>query len=249
MAERYALPEAPPDEYAPVIDFGLFYDRVFDWQQNQHIGVIGPTEQGKSNLIFHLLQHRNYVAYMGIKSEDETLDGFTRHGWIRTYDWPARAERWPHKPLTWDQAPRRLVWPDARSFDSDAEQRRVFTAMLHDIWSSGRVCVVWDDFWYLSTLLHMERDAKKMLLNARSCWSPQVIAAQRAGGNRMVELVDQPTWLFWAKENDPRNLQLVGPAGSLRRGFVENLDRWQFLAENTRTGVRYRTKAPLLETS
>lgn len=245
---EYATASPPPDELAPVIPFSLFLERVFGWEQNQHLGVIGPTEQGKSNLIFHLLDRRRYVAYFGIKSEDATLTAFTRHGWIRAEDWPARRAKWPHKPLEWEEAPKRLVWPDARGFDAEDEQRRVFKAALRDIWSSGRVCVVWDDFWYLSTLLGMERDAKKMLLNARSCWSPQVIAAQRAGGNRMVELTDQPTWLFWAKENDPRNLQLLGSPRSIRRGFVEHLDRYQFLAENTRTGDRYRITAPLLET-
>lgn len=244
----YATASPPPDELAPVIPFDLFTGRVFGWEQNQHLGVIGPTEQGKSNLIFHLLDRRNYVAYFGIKSEDATLTAFTRHGWVRAEDWPAKRAKWPHKELTWDEAPKRLIWPDARGFDAEDEQRRVFKSALRDIWASGRVCVVWDDFWYLSTLLGMERDAKKMLLNARSCWSPQVIAAQRAGGNRMVELTDQPTWLFWAKENDPRNLQLLGSPRSVRRGFVEHLDRYQFLAENTRTGDRYRITAPLLET-
>jgi hypothetical protein len=247
MPRDYLQASAPPDELAPVLDFQLFYDRVFHWEQKQHIGVIGPTEQGKTNLIFNLLGQRDYVAYFAIKSEDETLEAFLRHGWMRTYDWPPRRQRRPRRPLTWDEAPRRLVWPDASTFHSEAEQQRVFRAALRDIWSSGRVCVVWDDFWYLSSLLGMERDAKKMLLNARSCKSPQVMAAQRAGGVRMVELTDQPTWVFWAKENDPRNLQLVGPSGSIRRGFVENLERYQFLAENTRTGDRYRIRAPLLE--
>ena len=108
--------------------------------------------------------------------------------------------------------------------------------------------VVWDDFWYLIHILGLEKAAKKMLLNARSNDSPQVIAAQRLGGNRMVELGDQPTWLLFAKESDPRNLDLLGPRSSIRRGFVEHLDRYQFLAENTRDGRRYRITAPLLET-
>jgi len=247
MPDYYRPTLRPPDELAPEIDWQLFYTRVLFWEQKQHVGVIGPTEQGKTNLIFNLLGQRDYAAYFAIKSEDETLEAFERHGWLRTRDWPPRRERWPHRPLTWQEAPRRLVWPDASSFNAEAEQRRVFRAALNDIWASGRVCVVWDDFWYLSSLLGMERDAKKMLLNARSCKSPQVMAAQRAGGVRMVELTDQPTWLFWAKETDPRNLQIVGPANSVRRGFVENLERWQFLAENTRTGDRYRVRAPLLE--
>lgn len=232
---------------APVLTFDDFVTYIFRWAQNQHIAVIGPTEQGKTNLIYWLIEaFRRYVAYLAIKSQDDTLESFIKHGYQRFYDWPPMKGRVRKKPLTWNEAPKRLVWPDASTFFSEDEQARVFGNTVHDIWASGNACIVWDDFWYLSVLLKLERSAKKMLLNARSCNSPQVIAAQRAGGNRMVELTDQPTWLFWAKETDPRNLQLVGPTSSVRRGFVEHLDRFQFLAENTRTGERYRVTAPLL---
>jgi len=44
-------------------------------------------------------------------------------------------------------------------------------------------------------------------------------------------------------------LQLLGPSSSMRRGFVANLDRYQFYAENTRTDQKYRITAPLLSGS
>lgn len=246
----YALPAPPPDEYAPVVPFDWFMTYVFDWKQNQHIAVIGPTEQGKTNLIYHLLAVRAYVAYMAIKVRDSTLEGFaSQGGYARTPDWPPTTGRLRKKPATWDEMPRRLVWPDASDRRvARAEQQRVFHSMLDDIWRDGSVCVVWDDFWYLVRLLGLEIDAKQMLLNARSNDSPQVIAAQRGAGNRMVELFDQPTWLCFARETDARNLQLLGPANSVRRGFVANLDRYQFYVENTRTDQKYRITAPLLET-
>jgi hypothetical protein len=247
----YRLPEAPPDEYAPVLDWDLFYDRVFDWRQNQHIAVIGPTEQGKTNLIWHLLQARTYVAYLGIKTEDETLEAFAGiNGYQRITGWPPVTGRIRKRPVSWAEMPRRLVWPDARDRRAArAVQRQVFSDCLDDCWSSGRVTVVWDDFWYLVRILGMELDAKQNLLNARSSYSPQVIAAQRGAGNRMVELFDQPTWLFFARETDARNLQLLGPSSSVRRGFVANLDRYQFYVENTRTDTKYRITAPLLKAS
>jgi hypothetical protein len=245
VATAYVLPQAPPDHYAPVLPFDTFMTYVFDWKQNQHIGVIGPTEQGKTNLIYHLLKLRDYVAYLGIKSEDETLDAFAaRGGYSRLQDWPPKRGRVMKRTVTAAEMPKRIVWPDARNFDSEAEQRRVFGAAIRDAWAQGRWCVVWDDFWYLVHILGLEKDAKKMLLNARSAHSPQVIAAQRGAGNRMVELFDQPTWLFFARETDPRNLMLIGRPNTLEHGYVANLDRFQFLAKNTRTGVMYRTTAP-----
>ena len=248
MVRQYAVAEAPPDYLAPVLPFDDFLTYVFRWAQNQHLAVIGPTEQGKTNLIAQLVEvARKYVAYLAIKSEDDTLEGFqSKLGYVRTKDWPPKEGKFRKREVSWADQPKRLVWPDARGWAAEAEQRRVFSECVMDIWGSGRACIVWDDFWFIATLLGMVKDAKKMLLNARSCQSPQVIAAQRAGGNQMVEITDQPTWLFWAAEHDPRNLQLLGSTSSVRRGFVENLDRYQFLAENTRTGDRYRITAPLL---
>jgi len=245
----YRIPEPPPDEYAPVIPFDLFMERVFDWRQDQHVAIIGPTEQGKTNLAYHLLAARAYVAYLGIKSEDETLDAFAgSHGYQRVYDWPPMVGRFRKHAASWQEMPRRLVWPDARDRrNARLVQERVFGNCLDDCWSAGGVTVVWDDFWYLVRILGMELDAKQNLLNARSARSPQMIIAQRGGGTRTVELYDQPTHLFHARETDARNLQLLGPAGSMRRGFVQHLDRYQFFYENTRTDARYRITAPLLE--
>lgn len=222
---------------------------VFDWKQNQHVAVIGPTEQGKTNLVYHLLSLRRYVAYLGIKSRDATLEAFARHGgYERVLDWPPKVGKLHKHEATWDEMPRRLVWPDARDRrNARPAQQRVFNAALDDIWWGGSVTVVWDDFWYIVHILRMERDAKQNLLNARSADSAQVICAQRGAGNRMVELFDQPTWLFFAKETDPRNLALIGRPSSLEHGFVANLDRFQFLAKNIRTGVMFRTTAPELK--
>lgn len=248
---NYAPPEPPPDHLAPVIPFDLFMGRVFDWKQEQHVAIIGPTEQGKSNLAYHLLTVRDYVAYLGIKSEDETLDAFGKSGgYVRSYGWPPMVGRIHKRPATWQEQPRRLVWPDARNRrTARIEQQHAFGLCLDDCWSAGSVAVVWDDFWYIVHILKMEMDAKQNLLNARSAHSPQVIIAQRGAGNRMVELFDQPTHLFFARETDPANLQRLGPTSSPRRGFVANLDQWQFLYENTRTDARYRITAPLLPAS
>ena len=245
MADYLAAP-APPDELAPVLDFGLFYDRVFDWGQDEHVAIIGRTKHGKSNLARHLLRRRSYVGYMAIKARDQTLDDLGGEGFTRFYDWPPKRARWPHRKLTWAEAPKRLIWPDATDRRiARGEQARVFGAALDDMWAAGNACVVWDDFWYIVRILGMELDAKQNLLNARSANSPQMIISQRVGGNRMVELTDQPTWIFWGWENDARNLQLTAPAGDPKREFIRRLDPFQFLAENLTTHQMYRITAPL----
>ncbi len=247
----YRNPEPPPDDYAPVLGWDDFLTYVFRWKQDEHVAIIGPTDQGKSNLAYWILQLRSYVAYLGIKSRDKTLAAFAaKGGYERAWDWPPPrpGRHLRSKPATWQEMPRRLVWPDASDRRGAREtQIRVFNDCLDDCWNAGSVTVVWDDFWYLVRILGMELDAKQNLLNARSNDSAQVIIAQRGAGNRMVELFDQPVHLLFARETDTRNLQLLGPSNSPRRGFVAHLDQYQFLYENTRTGDRYRTTAPKLE--
>src|SRR5512142_1557020 len=129
----YRPSEPPDDDYAPVLPFDDFMTYVFRWAQNQHIAVIGPTEQGKTNLISHLLTQRQYVAYLGIKSEDDTLERFqAKLGYKRLYDWPPTTGRMKKREVTWAEMPKRLVWPDARSFDAEVEQRRVFDRTVQD---------------------------------------------------------------------------------------------------------------------
>ena len=251
MASRAAEIRArPPDDTAEDISWDDFRTYVWDWKQNQHVGLIGPTEQGKTNLAYHLLDDRTYVTYLAIKTQDETLDGFARAGgYVRIKDWPP-VKGWPKRPVPPDEMPRRLLWPDARELDSEATQMDVFGRALRDIYRSGGWCTVFDDYWYLAHILGFEKQTKKFLANARSSYIPMVVCAQRPAGNRLVELFDQATHLFFFRDNDEPNLKRIGGVGwlssDLIRGHVANLEQYQWLYVNTRNGMMFRSRAPEL---
>lgn len=253
MSTPYPVPERPPDSMAPVIEWDDFMSYCFDWRQNQHVGAVGPTEQGKTNLIYHLLNQRTYVTYMAIKIRDETLEKFARRGgYERIESWPPRKKRLGRsRPYTAEEMPRRLLWPDARELDAEANQRVQFDAALRDIYRSGGWATVMDDYWYIAHILGFERETKKFLTNARSNDIPLVIAAQRPSGNRLVEMFDQSTHLFFFRDNDEPNLKRIGGVGYLAskpiQGFVANLEPFQALYINTRRGWMYRTRAPELK--
>lgn len=250
----YDPPPPPPDHLAPIVSFDDFITYVLNWKQNQHFGEVGPTEQGKTNLAYVLLEeYRKYVAYFAIKTKDPTLQAFLDTGkYVRVYDWPPMKERplGRSRPYTPEEMPRRLVWPDATSLDSEAEQQRVFSKALRDIYVRGGWCPVFDDYWYLAHILGFEKDTKKMLANARSNDIPMLICAQRPSGNRLVELFDQCTHLCFFRDMDEPNLTRISGVGATSaraiRGFVANLDQFQFLYVNTRTGKMFRCTAPEL---
>jgi hypothetical protein len=245
--------EMPPDSMAPVIEFDDFMTYVFDWRQNQHVGVVGPTEQGKTNLVYHLLAQRQYVTYFAIKTRDETLEKFAdQGGYVRIDEWPPTVQgRFRKRLATPQDMPKRLLWPDATQLHAEVGQKAVFDPALRDIYSDGGWCPVFDDYWYLANILGFEKETKKYLANARSNNIPMVICAQRPAGNRLVELFDQSTHLFFARDNDTRNLKTIGGVGWLNdkqiQMFVASLERFQFLYVNTRNGWMYRTTAPELK--
>ena len=78
-----------------------------------------------------------------------------------------------------------------------------------------------------------------------------MICAQRPAGNRLVELFDQTTHLFFFRDNDEPNLRRISGVGWLSseaiKAFVANLEQYQFLYVNTRTGWMYRSRAPKLD--
>ena len=242
-----ALRDRPPDESAPVVSWDDFLTYVFRWRQSEHVGLIGPTESGKSTLTFSILPMRDYVVFFATKPRDEVLEQFARRaGYVRLEDWPPRTRFW-HRPGPPRKMPRRLLWPDARELDATARQEQVFRRAFKDVYAAGGWTVVWDEFWMMTQILGLEQEARIFLQQARSNDISFVMGAQRPS-RIPLELFDQSRHLFFWRDNDERNLTRISGIGwlsaDLIRAHVAHLEPHQVLYVNTRTGHMYRTKAP-----
>ena len=247
---------APPDSLAPVLSWDDFREHVWDWRQGQHVAMIGPTEAGKSTLTYQILPDRKYVAFFATKPRDVVLERFAaKGGFVKLEDWP------PHKPdgsadkgvfrhrhpVTADEMPRRLLWPDATTLDSAPRQKSVFKRAFHDIYSQGGWTVVWDEFWMMTNILKMEEQARIMLQQARSNYISFVVGAQRPS-RIPLEIYDQSSHLLFWRDNDEINLKRMSGIGWLSAGpirsFVANLEPHQVLYIHTRKGTMCRTTCP-----
>lgn len=244
------LRERPPDTMAPVIPWDDFLTYVFDWRQGQHVGMIGPTESGKSNLTFSILPLRRFWVVFVTKVKDETLEAFgAEDGAVRIEDWPPIKKRGVvrPRPFTAAEMPRRLLWPDASQLGAVDRQREIFKRAFEDIYTQGGWCTVWDEFWMMCKILGLENEARIMLQQARSNDISFVMGAQRPS-RIPVELYDQSTHLFFWRDNDEANLKRISGIGWLAANpiklFVANLEPFQTLYINTRKGLMYRTTAP-----
>lgn len=252
-----SIREVPPDDLAPNLEWDDFMTYVLGssrpehrWAQNQHVGLVGPTDSGKSTLLHGILPLRSYTSMFGTKIKDRTLEAYVSSGYFtRLEDWPPKKGRLRKREVTAKEMPRRLLWPDVSSLQAVYGLQPVFQRAVNDIYGRGGWCVVWDEFWMQCEILKMRETAKILLQQARSNDISMVMGMQRPVWIP-PEVFDQTRHLFFWRDNDEPNLKRIGNVGWLNAGpirsFVANLEPFQVLYVNNRTGNMYRTRAPEL---
>lgn len=224
---------------APKVDWDEFMTYIFDWQQGQHVALIGPTGSGKTTLALSILPLRKYITVLATKPKDSTLSQFGKsNGFKRYAEWPT---------LDADLSPRRLVWPDASSLYSAVNQRNHFQRSLAQIYREGGWCVYIDELWFIIHHLKLELEVRTYLQQARSNGISLVAATQRPAFVPL-EVYDQSTHLFFWRDNDERNLRRISGISWLNANYIQalvsTLERHEVLYINTVDGLMFRTIAP-----
>lgn len=237
---------------APRIPWDVFIRKHFDWRSGEHVAAVGPTGQGKTTLLLNILPLHPFVVVFATKPRDESMDRLVRTGYTRLPRWRSISAR---------DMPRRVLWPDAShierralgsdtsrtGIDSVEKQRVVFTDAMARIYREGDWTVAIDELRYFVDQLRMADEIRLFLLQGRSLGISLVTATQRP---RFVplEVYDQSTHLFFWRDNDEDNLRRLSGINArsapLIRTIVRDLERFQVLYINTRTGNMLRTRVP-----
>lgn len=226
---------------APRVPWLKFYNNLV-WKQGQHFALIGPTGQGKTTMLHSLLPKHQYVTVFATKPADESMDLLIKNSGYQ------KMETW--RSLDANNVPRRIVWPNAKKLGALPYQREVFTDAFDRIYREGGWTLALDELWFFANMLGMEQTVKLYLLQARSLKISMLVATQRPA-SVPLEVYDQSTHLMFWRDNDRRNLDRLSDINSrdssLVREIVRDLDEFQVLYINTRTGQMLRTRAPFIE--
>lgn len=232
------FPRSRVIEEVPYVPWDQFVGRYFRWKQGEHLAIIGPTGQGKTNLALNLLPLRRFVTVFATKPRDDVMALLKRRGYVTLKKW---------KPLNVTMYPRRILWPDATSLYSEKSQSEAFKLAFEKIYREGGWCLFLDEVWYMTNKLKFGNEIKTYLLQARSLQISLLLAAQRPAWIP-VETFDQSTHLFFYRDNDQRNLSRIASIGSLDsatiRYHVERLGDYEALYVNSRNSKMYRTISP-----
>jgi len=223
---------------APRIPWADFLAHHFDWQRGEHLALIGPTGQGKTTMMRHILPRHPFVTIVATKPADRTLEPFVRDGYRRLERWMSTDPR---------IVPRRILWPDASRLTSAAGQQSVIGDAFDRIYRERAWTVAVDELWYVTNKLKLKGDVETILTQGRSIDLSMVNATQRPAWIPTA-VYDQSTHLFFWRNNDGRAQQRLGEINNVNstvvRDIVGNLERHQSLYINTRTGEMCRTRCP-----
>lgn len=217
--------------------------RSMRWIQGEHVGLIGPTGCGKTNLAFWLLPQRKFVTIFATKPRDTALTAFAKtHQYKMMHKW---------ENISIKKFPRRILWPNSMDLrESVLVQHKEFTIALDKIYPQGAWTIYFDELWWICVKLKMTETVKTLLQQARSLDESLVVATQRPSWVPL-EVYDQSTHLFFWRDTDERNLRrLSGISWINARVIVRviaTLPMYHVLYVNTRTGKMMVTRPPAPE--
>lgn len=225
---------------APRIPWDEFRRDVFRWKAGEHVALIGPTGLGKTTMLLNVLPMHPFVTVFATKPRDKTMTALIQNeGYVRFDAWP--------NGLDAVQYPRRVIWPDASRLDSKVLQKQVFGDAFARIYREGGWTLALDETWYVDDILKLGEEIKTYLLQARSLDISLLSAFQRPAWVPR-ELYSSSTHLMFWRTNDETDLKSLSGIGfrsaSLIRDVVSDLEMYQVLYINSRTGFMCRTRCP-----
>lgn len=244
--QRQRYIQGEPNYHAiPVVSYDHFWEQ-FNWKQDQHITIIGTTGCGKTTLELDLAPEREYVLFLGTKTEDETQEELGPLGFRIAKD---------VKEISLDVSHKWVLHPGSKKGKESVSEfknrvRPFYEDVLLYAYRSTGWSVIIDEGRFICDYLGLKDTVQLLYLQGRSQYNSVVMGTQRPSWVPL-EAFDAATHLFFFKDNDLRNIGRISELAGLNRRAVQlavpNLESTeeeggQFLYYNTRTDKRMISK-------
>lgn len=174
-----------------------------NWEQGEHVTMIGPTGTGKTTLAKFLLRRRRYVTSFNTKGADATAQKM------------AKQEGYVIQRKRWDgaHADKIMLWPQGRSQEEvEHYQLHIFRDAINRMYRQRNWCMYFDEVSYLCDFLGMNKTMRWLLQQGRSNGISVMACTQRPAFVPLA-FYDQPEHLFFWNDNDETNLKRIRNIG------------------------------------
>jgi hypothetical protein len=206
----------------------------WEWNQGEHVTLIGPTGCGKTTLSVEIAERRKYALVLATKPADPVIDAYRAHGYRVTRTWPVPNGRW-------------ILWPRNEEHGDLPKQREIFGRALADAYRTGGWCIIADETRYVTDFLKLARHMELLWLQGRSLNVSVVALAQRPRHLPLAAYSQASHLYLWnvRDRTDIKRLADIGGRVELRRLAygLGQLDKHSHLYVDANTGATYRTQA------
>lgn len=222
--------------YAAHIPRAEFLANHWDWRPGEHVSFIEPTQQGKTWLLYQLLE-KTIARYpelrtvtMCPKPRDPSTSVWAEALRLREIpEWPPPSRLpWQEKPAGYALWPRHLLGvPKAQN---RAHLAGILRKCLSEQYAKGDSITVADDVYIAAVMLDLNMDLEEFWtagggMNA-SLWSANQKPSGTVGGGSVSSFsYNAPTHLFLGHDPDERNQKRFSEIGGVDPKLVASVVR------------------------
>jgi hypothetical protein len=212
-----------------VIPRKIFCNEFFVYKAGEHLLAGGPTQRGKSRLIFDCLgevANPRLPAYVAVsKPRDKVTEKYGKELGYR------RVDKWPVPKTVGELVngppPGYLIWPKLGNLDTDLEQCAAVTkSLLEDRYTAGirnkTAILVMDDTLVKSKILGLDKQMVTILAMAGAMGVGQWVAIQKPtdSGRTAIWAFGASEHIFLFRDPDLRNRMRYDEIGGVDPKFV-----------------------------
>lgn len=227
MARRAPVDDRPTR--IVTIPRDVFLSRYWDYEDGQHVTILGKTGSGKTFLGFQLLNASISKERPGVvlvmKPRDDTVVTWQKRLNLR------RVPHWPPPRIRnkLDKPRGYVLWPPLGDFDRDDDVLRTeFDRCFRESYAqaarkNGEPRVLFaDEVVGISKDLGLERSLKRLWMRGRSLGIGLWAATQRPFDAPLLAY-QAPEHLFIAADPDSRNRERLGQIGGFDSDLIEHI--------------------------